>query len=90
MSTISTTIVPAPSSLPESFFIHGLSGRLIPVVVVAFRISDEGAVPVEWPALEGPHWQRAEQLGDGQWAAHGRTGRNPQDLATGIRVKRPQ
>jgi hypothetical protein len=82
-------VVAAPAGLPESYFVHGISGKVIPTYVVAFRIGADGPEPIEWPILAGPHWQRADQLGSGQWAAHGRVGKNPIDLGNAIKVGRP-
>jgi hypothetical protein len=83
-------VVPAPGELPVSYFVHALSGKVIPVLIVAFRIGPDGARPVEWPALdETAGWARAEQSPDSYWHAHGRTGKNPTDLGNAVRVKRP-
>jgi hypothetical protein len=85
-----TIVIPAPDGIPEAFFIHKISGKVVAVHIVAFRVDADGVEAVEWPTLEGPHWVRADRLGDGQWSAHGRIGRNPQDLGNAIKTGRPQ
>ena len=83
------TIVTAPSDIEAAQYIHSLTGALVTVRVIAFRITDEGAEPITFPNISDDKWAEVQSLGNGYVAAHGRQALNATDLSNAIRNKRP-
>lgn len=84
-----STVIPAPHDLEPEYWVHGVTGALVAVRVIAFRVTAAAVEAITWPAIGGEGWEKVAGEGSGYFTAHGRRGLNIQDLATAVRVKRP-
>lgn len=90
MPTPAVTIIPAPSDLESDQYVHGISGRVISVRVIGFKITGDDIEALTFPVIPDNHgWDKVKSLGNGYVTAHGRQALNSEDLSNAIRNKRP-
>ena len=51
MPTPAVTIIPAPSDLESDQYVHGISGRVISVRVIGFKITGDDIEAITWPVI---------------------------------------
>lgn len=88
MPTPAPVYLPAPPDMEADQFVHGVSGAVIAVHTIGFKITGDEIEPITWPT-PGPGWDKVQDLGNGYVTAHGRQARNATDLGNAIRNKRP-
>ena len=90
MPTTAPLYLAAPADLEPELYVHGISGRIVPVRIVGFKIVDDVLEPLVFPRIaENTGWEKIENQSNGYVSAHGRQGLNPTDLANSVRLKRP-
>ena len=90
MPTPAVTIIPAPSDLESDQYVHGISGRVISVRVIGFKITGDDIEAITWPVITpGSGWEKIESEANGYFSAHGRQGLNVTDLGNAIKNRRP-
>lgn len=80
--------VPAPADSEQRPFVHKVSGALVYSRAVAFKIVNDAAEPVWWPALDREQWAEITQKPSGHYAAWGKESMHIQSLCSAIREGR--
>lgn len=90
MPTPAPVYLPAPPDMESDQFVHGVTGALITVRVIGFKVTGDEIEPISWPTIApGSGWEKIHDLGNGYVAAHGRQARNAVDLGNAIKNRRP-
>lgn len=85
MPTHEHVIVPAPSDVEATQYVHKISGILAHSRPVAFRVRGDVAEPIWWPQLDDG-WAEVIRLPSGYWAACGRQALNISSLCSAIKT----
>ena len=90
MPTAAPVYLPAPPDMDGEQFVHGVSGKLLTVRVIGFKITGDDIEALTFPVIPDNHgWDKVKSLGNGYVTAHGRQALNSEDLSNAIRNKRP-
>ena len=88
MPTPTETIVPCPSDMEPTQYVHKISGILVNARPIAFRIKGDEVEPIWYPRLDSS-WEEVTRLPSGYLTACGREALNIQSLCSAIREGRP-
>ena len=90
MPTAAPVYLPAPPDMDGEQFVHGVSGKLLTVRVIGFKITGDDIEAITWPVITpGSGWEKIESEANGYFSAHGRQGLNVTDLGNAIKNRRP-
>ena len=84
MPTPTETIVPCPSDMEPTQYVHKISGILVNARPIAFRIKGDEVEPIWYPRLDDS-WEEVTRLPSGYYSACGREALNIPALCVAIK-----
>ena len=84
MPTPTETIVPCPSDMEATQYVHKISGILVNARPIAFKIRGDEVEPIWYPRLD-ESWEEVTRLPSGYYSACGREALNIQALCSAIK-----